>query len=212
MSQFQFQGNSANIEPMGAYMRNQFPFLGVKSPDRKLQSRPLLKQSTHQSTQLVLEWVAEFYGRREREYQYLAIDLAVHVAKRLSLQELHSLTPYVSQKAWWDSVDAWRKVFDVYLKAHPEDKLTVFEWFYGHPDFWQRRISITLQLLEKETLDTELLTRAIEADQTTDEFFIQKAIGWALRSYGKFAPDWVRRFLATHELSALAAREAGKYL
>lgn len=68
------------------------------------------------------------------------------------------------------------------------------------------------QLTEKETLDTEMLTEAIETDQYTNEFFLQKAIGWALRNYSKVNPGWVGDFIATHELSNLAQREASKYL
>ncbi len=75
-----------------------------------------------------------------------------------------------------------------------------------------RRLSIDLQLLEKETLDTELLTKAIEYDIHTDQFFIQKGIGWALRNYSKFNPNWVRKFVASHDLSKLAVREGTKYV
>ena len=75
-----------------------------------------------------------------------------------------------------------------------------------------RRIAITLQLLEKETLDKELLTKAIEYDINTEEFFIQKAIGWSLRNYSKYNPEWVKTFIAAHELSKLAVKEGSKYL
>lgn len=84
--------------------------------------------------------------------------------------------------------------------------------FYQHDNFWMRRVAIILQLLEKDTLDTVLLTKAIEYDIKTDEFFIQKAIGWALRNYSKFNPEWVREFVEQHQLSKLAVKEATKYL
>lgn len=209
---FEFVGNPDNAAPMAAYMRDQFVFLGLKSQARKAQEKPLIAESKRADTETVLEWVNTLYAREEREYQYVAIDLAVANAKRLNLKQLHGLIDLIQQKAWWDSVDAWRKVYDVYLKRHQEDKAEIFSWFYGQPDFWLRRLAITLQLLEKETLDTKMLTRAIEYDIETDEFFIQKAIGWALRGYSKFRPDWVREFIEAHELSALAVREGSKYL
>ncbi|MDN5951167.1 MAG: DNA alkylation repair protein, partial [Loigolactobacillus coryniformis] len=96
--------------------------------------------------------------------------------------------------------------------CHPEQKAAIFQLFYQSPNLWERRIALTLQLKEKDAVDTIMLTQAILFDQYTDEFFIQKAIGWALRQYSKFAPDWVMQFLNTHQLSNLAVREASKYL
>ncbi len=77
---------------------------------------------------------------------------------------------------------------------------------------WERRTSINLQLMEKENTDIAMLTKSILLDQTTDEFFIQKAIGWSLRQYGKTNPEWVFAFLSGHQLSSLAVKEATKHL
>ncbi|WP_282801519.1 DNA alkylation repair protein [Secundilactobacillus kimchicus] len=210
--EFQFEGNPENATVMAAYMRQRYQFVGVKTPTRRQQSKALIKLAKKTDPATVLTWIAHFYARQEREYQYLAIDLGVAIVPQLTLSQLHQLVAYIPQKAWWDSVDAWRKVYDGYLKRHPADKSQIFGWFYGQPNFWLRRIAITLQLLEKDTLDTTLLTQAIEADLETDEFFIQKAIGWALRNYSKFNPQWVRQFMATHQLQPLARREGGRYL
>ncbi|ERL65943.1 DNA glycosylase [Schleiferilactobacillus shenzhenensis LY-73] len=75
-----------------------------------------------------------------------------------------------------------------------------------------RRVAITLQLLQKDRVDTCLLTQAIVYDVATDEFFIQKAIGWALRDYSKYNPAWVAAFIADHRLSPLAVKEGSKFL
>ncbi|AYC71429.1 hypothetical protein D5289_05000 [Lactiplantibacillus plantarum] len=79
-------------------------------------------------------------------------------------------------------------------------------------DKWVRRVGITLQLGWKERTDSQYLQTAILANQGDEDFFIQKAIGWALRDYSKVNPEWVRTFVANHALSALAQREGCKYL
>ncbi|MCY9806273.1 DNA alkylation repair protein [Lentilactobacillus senioris] len=209
---FELNGQVINREPMERYMKNKFPFAGVKSPDRKLQERELLKQSRNWDTANLISEIQALYQKPEREYHYVAIDLAQRNYQRFSLKELKSLLLLVDQKAWWDTVDSWRKVFASYVIKFPEYKSIIFNWFFQNESMWLRRISIIFQLTEKETLDTEMLTEAIEVDQYTNEFFLQKAIGWALRNYSKVKPGWVGDFIATHELSNLAQREASKYL
>jgi len=209
---FMLLGNPNNAVTMAAYMKHHFSFVGVKTPERKAQSKALLKASLTVPLPEVLSQIDGLWQRVEREYQYVAIDMALINLRRWSLELLEQLVPYVSDKAWWDSVDAWRKLFQEYVKRHPEERETVFDWFYGQDDFWLRRVGINLQLTAKADTDTAMLTKAILADQATDEFFIQKAIGWALRVYAKTDPEWVRQFIASHPLSSLATREGSKYL
>ncbi len=155
---------------------------------------------------------AELYARPAREYQYVAIDLALAVAPRLSLDDLLALRPLVTEKPWWDTVDAWRGVYGAALAHHQDWRGALYGMFAERPAMWERRIAITLQLMEKANTDRGLLTAAIRYDRLTDEFFIQKAIGWALRQYSKTDPQWVRDFLAEQPLSRLATREASKFL
>ncbi|WP_203626237.1 DNA alkylation repair protein [Lacticaseibacillus mingshuiensis] len=209
---FFLQGDPTNAAPMAHYMKDRFPFLGVKTPERKRQLRPLLAASRTWSTEALRAAVAELYARPEREYQYAAIDLASARVQQWTLTDMRWLADFVSVKAWWDSVDAWRMVFGRYIARHPADKAAMFDWFFGQDDFWLRRVGITLQLMEKQQTDTAMLARAILADRTTPEFFIQKAIGWALRQYSKTDAAWVRAFMGDHELMPLAVREGSKYL
>lgn len=209
---FKMSQNKINQEPMERYMRDQFPFLGLKTPQRKAESKAYISESKKLPMAEVFKEIAELYDRDEREYQYVAIDIAVANVKRLSFNDLENLTQYIQIKSWWDTVDTWRKVFGTYVVLHPIAKEKVFHLFYKHENFWMRRVSIILQLLEKDTLNTNLLAKAITYDLDTDEFFIQKAIGWALRNYSKFDPDWVRQFVASHDLSKLAVKEGTKYI
>lgn len=202
-----------NAAAMAAYMKNHFPFCGVQAPERRRLSRPVQQLSRGWDFEELLQAIVFFYGQSEREYHYVAIDLAESNCRRLERQHLQALLPLLSEKQWWDSIDAWRKVYGDWCSRHPEALSEVFHWFFGHEDFWLRRIGITLQLKFKEQTDTRLLTKAVEADLATEEFFIQKAIGWALREYSKTAPEWVVAFIEAHpEMSLLARREALKHL
>lgn len=212
MKEIIFPINLANQKPMTAYMKDKFPFAGIKAPERKILTKAFIKGSQKLSEEKLLELIKFYYGKSEREYQYLAIDLATANVKRLSYATIIALVPYISEKAWWDSVDAWRKVFGLRIKYFPQEKNALFALFYQSQDFWQRRVGINLQLMEKAQTDLTLLTKAILKDRLTAEFFIQKAIGWSLRQYSKTDPHWVSSFLATHELSSLAIREASKHL
>lgn len=210
--QFQLEGNSALSTPMAHYMRDQFIFAGLKTPERKSQSKTLIKQSKKVAIPELLTGIEALYQRSEREYQYVAIDLMVANVKRMKFTEIQRLATLVTQKAWWDSVDALRKGFGDYIRVHPDDKRRVFELFNGDDNFLMRRVAITLQLMEKNQTDTRMLTEAILADLETPEFFIQKAIGWALRNYSKVNPQWVANFIDSHALSRLAISEGSKYL
>ncbi|GAX04362.1 DNA-7-methylguanine glycosylase [Secundilactobacillus pentosiphilus] len=210
--QFELVGDSKLSTPMAHYMRDQFSFAGLKTPERKRQSKGLISQSKTVTLVELLVGIAAIYQRPEREYQYVAIDLMVANVKRMTLDDVSQLASLVTQKAWWDSVDALRKGFGDYIRFHPTDKNAVFDLFNGQPNFWMRRVAITLQLMEKENTDLQMLTAAILPDLETPEFFIQKAIGWALRNYSKVNPQWVSQFIQTHELSRLASSEGSKYL
>ena len=202
-----------NAQEMAAYMKNHFPFLGVAAPERKKLERPLLMESKNWDWSTLQQIIQFYYGQPEREYHYVAIDLAERNKKRLTADQLNELLYLVAQKQWWDSIDAWRKVYGDWCFAHQETLPEVFSWFYGHEDFWFRRMGINLQLKFKDQTNTQLLQQGIEADLATNEFFIQKAIGWSLREYSKTDENWVREFIESHqELSPLAFREGSKYL
>lgn len=209
---FTLTGHPENKVSMAKYMKNRFIFLGVKTPERRAQSKAFIQQSKHAPLPRVLKSIAALYQQPEREYQYVATDLALANGPRFSFTDMVTLTKYVQLKPWWDTVDAWRKLFDVYTLHHPDEKQRIFALFYQHPDFWMRRVAITLQLLQKARVDTRLLTQAITYDVATDESFIQKAIGWALRDYSKYDPAWVAAFIADHRLSPLAVKEGSKFL
>ncbi|WP_303754070.1 DNA alkylation repair protein [Enterococcus sp. S86.2] len=212
MSRLTFVPNPSQAIPMAKYMKNKFPFLGIPKPLRAKVQKELLKASRQWSTATLQEEIFYYYQQDAREYQYLAIDLFNKNVLRLELSELRAYLPLVAQKEWWDSIDAWRKGFNDYIKAYPKSLAEVFSWFYQAEDFWLRRMSINLQLQSKTATDLVLLEKAIMWDLSTPEFFIQKAIGWSLREYSKTDPVYVTQFIAQNNLSPLATREGSKQL
>ena len=103
-------------------------------------------------------------------------------------------------------------ILPVYTVLQPEStRSQLYEWAAGE-DVWLRRSSIICQLGLRERTDLKLLSYAIEASAAETNFFLRKAIGWALRDYARTHPDWVRRFVADRTLSPLSVREATKHL
>ena len=211
MPQLFLPSHPENQVAMAAYMRNQFFFLGVKATERRELTKPVIKLSRQLDLSELQAWIACYMQQPAREYQYVAIDLALANVKRFTPELFDWCVTQVTVKAWWDSVDAWRKVITTYM-VEQECLTTCGNQFITTDEMWLRRVGITLQLSLKDATDPVFLTKAIEKSQPDSEFFIQKAIGWALRDYSKTAPAWVKAFVASHQLSALAQREALKAL
>lgn len=198
---------------MENYMKNHFSFMGVRAPERRLAEKAMLQDSKDWSVATVIGEIKRYYQLNEREYQYVAADLLARTFKRLSYVELQSLFYLINEKSWWDSVDILRSSFSKWCLIHPDKFEDLFNYFTTSESFWDRRVALNLQLGFKEKTNHELLEQAILRDIDTNEFFIQKSIGWALRDYSKTNPTWVCNFLKKYpELSALAIREASKYL
>lgn len=178
MDTLQFQKNPETAAKMSAYIKHQFVFAGTPAPERQALSKQLLKESHTWPKEKLCQEIEAYYQKTEREYQYVAIDLALQNVRRFSLEEVVAFKAYVPQKAWWDSVDAWRKFFGSWVALHLTELPTIFALFYGAENFWNRRVALNLQLMLKEKTNQDLLKKAIIYDRTTEEFFIQKAIGW----------------------------------
>lgn len=207
-----FPRNQEQAVQMAAYMKNHFDFAGVQATERKQLCKALLKESKKMSYEDLFDLIIFYYEKKEREYHYLGIDLAIQNVKKMTLEEVLRFKPFVIKNVWWDSVDTWRKFFGLWCETHFEEMPVVFDAFYGEENFWYRRVALNLQLMFKNKTNTELLEKAILYDKNTEEFFIQKAIGWSLRQYSKTNPEWVQQFIEANKLSQLAVREGSKYL
>ncbi|MDR2142491.1 MAG: DNA alkylation repair protein [Deltaproteobacteria bacterium] len=208
---FRAAANPAKAGPMRAYMRNQFPFLGLAAPERRALSHNFLKDAR----KVEPDWafVSQGWAQPEREFQYLAVAYLGQVQARLTLEDLPRLRELVTQKSWWDTVDELAGIIGYILLRYPAGNELISRWSRDE-NIWLRRVAIIHQLRRKEKTDPELLGRIIESNFGQTEFFINKAIGWSLREYGKTNPDWVRGFLTRHQknISSLSLREATRYL
>jgi len=194
---------------MAAYMQDRFPFLGIQTPSRRKAVQPLLRAFDGD----FLTAADILWHRQEREFQYTACDLLAFKAKLLAGDQLGFLLDLAQRKSWWDTVDNLVKVVGSLVQREPALAARMDELIV-HEDFWLRRIALLHQLGWKEKTDKDRLFRYCLQQSGENEFFIRKAIGWALRDYAHFAPDVVQRFLDHNGavLSPLSRREAGKHL
>ncbi|WP_300708956.1 DNA alkylation repair protein [Limnohabitans sp.] len=202
-------------EPMKAYMLDQFEFLGIRAGPRREALKGLMKFTGTADELLAL---AEALWRLpEREFRYAAIDLLAKHHKRLDVSALPRILQLVQTDPWWDTVDGLAGVVgDILLraKASQPDAQRHMDACLVHPHLWVRRVAMLHQLGWREQTDPERLLRYALTLAPEKDFFIRKAIGWALRDHARTQPDAVRDFLARHadQLSGLTRREAGKHL
>lgn len=194
-----------------AYMKSALPFLGVRVPRVRAVTRGLAREVTEaavlRGTALVL-WREAAY--REERYAASALMALRPVRARLDMLDVHE--EMIRTGAWWDHVDEVSHRLTETLDAHPAEMAPLLRAWSRDDDFWVRRASIISQLGRRDATDRELLTAVIEPNLADAEFFVRKAIGWALRELGKTDPAWVRAFVESHELSPLSRGEALKLL
>lgn len=200
--------NEENQVGMVKYMRNQFPYLGIKTPQR----RELVKEYMKELKVLSMEEVKTLYNKPEREFKYVAIGILTKFQKNLSVENFDEIKELSLIEPWWDTIDSIGPlIYGPMALRDKEVKEKLRELIYAD-SIWLRRISILFQLKYKEKMDETFLTEAILANSDTREFFLNKAIGWILREYSKTNPRFVREFIGNHKLSALSVKEGSKYI
>jgi 3-methyladenine DNA glycosylase AlkD len=198
-----------------AYMKSAIPSLGVRVPEVRRLAAGAVVRYPFDSAEQVRDTVLELWRTAGfREERYAAIDLTAGRLVATDLQMLPVYEEIIRDGAWWDFADGVAGRICTLLQANRQEMTAVILGWSTDPDFWIRRASLTAQLKAKANTDPELLRRVIEVNLADPEFFIRKAIGWALREYAKTAPDWVAEFVARHQgsISPLSRREALKNL
>lgn len=194
-----------------AYMKSSIPSLGVRVPEVRRLTKAAAAAHPFESPEQLRATVLELWrDAKVREERYAAIDLT---GVKMAAKDLAMLPVYeeiIRTGAWWDFVDGVSDRICALLQAHRPAMTEVLLGWSRDEDLWIRRASITAQLKAKAHTDRRLLRNVIEANLADREFFIRKAIGWALREFGKSDPEWVRTFVAEHgeHLSPLSRREA----
>jgi 3-methyladenine DNA glycosylase AlkD len=206
----------ARVPGMQAYMKSAMPYIGVSAVTLRQVCRALFKDLCWESAQ---DWHADvlaiWRGAVFREERYAAIELT-GVKPARPFQDLAALPMYeemIVTGAWWDYVDAiaGQRLWAILQREGAAMKRKMRDWSTDR-DMWKRRSAILCQLKAKEQTDVDLLYACIEPSLGSSEFFLRKAIGWALRQYAWTDPDEVRRYVAQNEsrLSGLSRREALK--
>ncbi|MBP6730993.1 MAG: DNA alkylation repair protein [Chitinophagales bacterium] len=196
-----------------AYMKNLFPFFGIKTPERNAIVKGFIKEHGLPPFDKLDEVLKACYKQKEREFHYAAIHLASKFVKQNPKEMVPLLEFLITNNSWWDSVDSITGNCTLLLfELNPQmlNKLT-WKWVKSN-NMWLQRSAIISQLLFKHKTNEAVLFRNIKALNGGNEFFINKAIGWALREYSKTNPQQVREFIASNKLSPLSVREGSKYL
>lgn len=205
----------ADAEPMRAYMKSEMPFLGVKKPARAAALRPVLAAfATKDGAVATARALALFRAAGHREERYAALDYLRRHQRLLRVEHLPALEELIVTGAWWDYVDeiAAHLVGGVLARDRERTEPILRTWAHGD-DLWKRRTAILAQLRFRDTVDRAFLAECIEPSIRRSEFWLKKAIGWALRDLSRVDPAFVRAYVDAHpELSALSRKEALRLL
>ena len=209
---FAASSNAENALAMAKYMKDLFPFYGIKTDERRAILKSVCKkhQAEIDSNARTIAW--ELFLKKERELQYCGIEIIMKSLKNnYIIEDIVWIEQLLITNSWWDSVDTISKyILGSYLKQFPTEIATVVQRFSNAENMWLNRSVILFQLGYKSTTDFNLLQSLCLKHSHSNEFFIRKAIGWALREYAKTDPDAVRKFVLQSNLKPLSKKEALK--
>jgi 3-methyladenine DNA glycosylase AlkD len=213
--------NEQNAEKMAAYMKDHFIYFGIKAPLLKTLIKQFHSENGpppdsigmfHQYNALY-DLVSELWLEPEREFQYFAIDILTKYKKVWTEDMIQLLEHIIVTKSWWDSVDGISSALvSVYFKRFPHQIVPITERWMNSENMWLQRVSIIFQLTYRKETDTELMFNYMRRLTHSKEFFIQKAIGWALRQHARTDADLVRNFVENTKMAPLSKREALKHI
>lgn len=206
---FAQHANPENAAYMKKYMKNHFDFLGIRTPVRKEIAKPYLSKDKLPPLNEIPQIAEQLWKEEAREFQYFAISMLQKVGKKAPADWIDLYESLIIKKSWWDSVDGlagWS--MGAHFEKYPDLIADYTNKWMNSGNMWLQRTCILFQLKYKEQTDFELLKSFIIPLTGSKEFFIQKAIGWALREYGKTNSQAVTTFVGNTTLAPLSRREA----
>ena len=212
ITDFEENRNELLAESMSKYMQDKFRFLGVRGATR---TEIYKKYFPDARKTKIIDWdfVESCWNKEEREFQYVVVYYLKAMQKFLKREDISRLKYLIVTKSWWDTVDLLAKVIgSLVIRIEGYDQI-MLEWSKDS-NIWLKRVAILYQLSLKEKVDKQILERILVGNLGDSEFFINKAIGWALRDYSKYNPEWVREFIKKNKdnMANLSIREASKYI
>jgi len=198
---------------MEKYMRHNFKFLGIKKPIRTHVTKQWKTNVVKLHTLCIPELVLHMWENDEREFQYVAMDLMSDFINVAPISFINDIERLIVSKSWWDTVDLLAsKISGRYFQLYPSKMYSITNKWCMSENIWLNRASLLFQLKYKETADLELLHKYFIHLSHSNDFFVQKAIGWILREYSKTNTAFVRQIINSIDLKPLSIREASKYL
>lgn len=209
-----FQNNRSRelAVPMENYMKNHFPFYGIKTDKRRLIFKAIWQEHQDEVKQNGREIALQLFAFKEREMHYCGIEILIeNLKKNYQIEDIELIEKILTTNSWWDSVDTIAKyILGEYLIEFPNETKKVIQRFSDSDDMWLNRSAILFQLSYKQKTNADFLFRECIKHAHSKEFFIQKAIGWALREFGRFYPNEVKEFVKQNTLKPLSKKEALK--
>ena len=204
--------NELLAESMSKYMQDKFRFLGVRGASRTEIYKKYFPEA-RKSKEIDWEFIENCWNKEEREFQYVVVYYLKAMQKFLKREDISRLKYLIVTKSWWDTVDLLAKVVgSLIIRIKGYDQI-MLEWSKDS-NIWLRRVAILYQLSLKDKVDKQVLDEILVNNLGDSEFFINKAVGWALRDYSKYNPEWVREFIKKNKenMASLSIREASKYI
>jgi 3-methyladenine DNA glycosylase AlkD len=210
---FEENANPDQAGPMKKYMRDQFEYLGIKSPQFKELMQEFLAANGLPPIKDLDVILRDLWSLPQREFQYAANGFLGKFEKELPANFIKTIEYMIVTKSWWDTVDTISGgALGVHFRRFPEVREKYLPKWRASDNFWLRRAAILFQLNYKKETDFDLLCEIIRENLNSKEFFINKAIGWALRQYARVDPHAVKKFVNSTPLHPLSRREAMKHL
>ena len=204
--------NELLAESMSRYMQDKFRFLGVRGATRTEIYKKYFPDARKTKT---IDWdfVENCWNKEEREFQYVVVYYLKAMQKFLKREDISRLKYLIVTKSWWDTIDLLAKVVgSLIIRIEGYDQI-MLEWSKDS-NIWLRRVAILYQLSLKDKVDKQVLDEILVNNLGDSQFFINKAVGWALRDYSKYNPEWVREYIKKNKenMANLSIREASKYI
>jgi len=190
--------NEEQAQKMSKYMLNKFEYIGIKTPERREIFKNFFKEYKNEE-KIDWEFVNKCWENEYREFQYVAADYLKNMKDKLTIDDIPKFKRLILEKSWWDTIDNLDMTIGALALKDSNVNKILLEWSIDE-NIWLRRIAIDHQLLRKEKTNTELLEKILKNNLGQVEFFINKAIGWALRDYSKTNSEWVKNFIEENEI------------
>ena len=210
---FEQNADPVQAAPMKKYMRDQFEYLGIKTPKNVALQKEFFAEHGFPELSELENVLRDLWPLSQREFQYVAVGLLGRFDKQIPAKFIKTIEYMILTKSWWDTVDTIAGgTVGVHFRRFPDVRANYLAKWRASDNFWLRRTTILFQLNYKKETDFDLLCEIICENLNSKEFFINKAIGWSLRQYARVNPKAVTKFVKSTALHPLSTREAMKHL